>query len=377
MKNNKIKMKNNKIKILYDHQAITMQKFGGISRYFIELMKRIPESYVVKNSVLLTENYYYINENFREKNKIINTNAINFKGKNRVKSSLNNLNTRLKLLTNKFDVIHPTYYDYYLLDSLKGAPFVITVYDMIHEKFSDDINNITLKQKKETILRANKIIAISENTKKDLIDLYNISPSKIDVVYLNHNLNNVVIEKIPNLPQNYILYVGERSWYKNFTNFVHAVKIILDKKQDLQIVCTGRSFGKDEINLLTELKIMDRFHQYFVSDSQLKYLYCNAEMFVYPSKYEGFGIPILEAFSCGCPVVLSNTSCFPEIAGEAGIYFDPENINEMSDQMNAVLDNLALKEQKIKLGRQVMLKFSWSNTVEKTLEIYNNMIIQK
>lgn len=148
MKNNKIKMKNNKIKILYDHQAFTMQKFGGISRYFIELMKRIPESYVVKNSVLLTENYYYINENFREKNKIINTNAINFKGKNRVKSSLNNLNTRLKLLTNKFDVIHPTYYDYYLLDSLKGAPFVITVYDMIHEKFSDDINNITLKQKK-------------------------------------------------------------------------------------------------------------------------------------------------------------------------------------------------------------------------------------
>lgn len=81
MKNNKIKMKNNKIKILYDHQAFTMQKFGGISRYFIELMKRIPESYVVKNSVLLTENYYYINENFREKNKIINTNAINFKGK--------------------------------------------------------------------------------------------------------------------------------------------------------------------------------------------------------------------------------------------------------------------------------------------------------
>lgn len=362
------------MKILYDHQAFTMQKFGGISRYFIELMKRFPEGNTVQNSVLLTDNYYYLNEDFNGKNKVLDTSSINVKGKNRIKAGINNLNTHLKLKNNKFDIFHPTYYDHYFFKSLKDTPFVVTVYDMIHEKFSDDEKSLTLLQKKETINRADQIIAISANTKKDLIDLYGIPASRIDVVYLNHNLDGVKEKVIPELPEHYILYVGERNWYKNFENFAMAVQLVLQKHPDLHVICTGKKFTNEEVTLLKELKIESKFHQYFVTDEQLKYLYLSAKLFVYPSKYEGFGIPILEAFSCECPVVLSNSSCFPEVAGDAGVYFDPANVDDMSDKICNVLEDAELRKEKIILGKLVSAKFSWDKTVDETLAIYNKMI---
>ena len=362
------------MKILYDHQAFTMQKFGGISRYFIELMKRFPTAHKVRNSVLFTDNYYYLNEEFHGKNRIIDTTNVKIKGKNKIVNFGNNFYTHFKLVTNNYDIVHPTYYDFYLLKSLKGTPFVITVYDMIHEKFYKPEMNLTLIHKRETISKANHIIAISENTKKDLIELYDIQDSKIDVVYLNHNLDEIIAEVIENLPVKYILYVGERGWYKNFENFAKAVKIVLANHPDLHVVCTGKVFSNEEIFLLKELKVAEKFHQFFVTDEQLKYLYLSASLFVYPSQYEGFGIPILEAFSCECPVVLSNTSCFPEIAGDGGVYFDPTDIKDMSDKIKVVLEDSDLRKEKIRLGKSISKNFSWDKTVNQTLAIYNKMI---
>ena len=228
-----------------------------------------------------------------------------------------------------------------------------------------------IQGKKALIKNADKIIAISEKTKEDLINIYNIPDDKIKVIYHGYNKFNKIGGRLISEP--YILYVGLRDKYKNFNTFVLGLKSILLKKQ-IKILCIGGGqFTKNEINLLKDHKILKYIIQLTANDATLASAYKNALCFVFPSEYEGFGMPILEAFSMECPVILNNKSCFPEIAQDAALYFDSKNPNDVEEKISELINNNTLRQELISNGKIRLNSFSWNQCKKQTSDLYNEL----
>lgn len=360
--------------LIYDYQIFTGQEYGGISRYFYELINQSKEDIDVKVTGYFSNNYYLNKTNHKKRNFF---KEITFKGKYRILDFINKQNSIKTLKTNDFDIFHPTYYNPYFLKYIKDKPLVITVHDMIHEKFPDFFskNDKSIIWKKEIIHRANKIIAISENTKNDILHFYNIDPSKIEVIYHGNsiNLNNNSITN-NNLPENYLLFVGGRNGYKYFLPFIEAIIPIIHKEK-IDIVCVGGGqFSKEELSLFEEKKIMERIKHYNLSDDELIIAYKKALAFVYPSLYEGFGMPILEAFACNCPLACSNTSCFPEIAGDGASFFNPQNSESIRFAIEKILYDTTYRNNLIEKGKYIENKFSWEKTFNQTMNLYKTVL---
>jgi glycosyltransferase involved in cell wall biosynthesis len=358
--------------IVYDYQAF-MQKWGGVSRYFYELIMHSQGFFNYYIGGIFSKNHYADKLGFHKYYMINQT----FKGKWRLQKWLDNLqisiNNRdtIKKLKHNCDIYHPTYYEPYLIDKT-DKPIVLTVYDMIHELTPNGfpIDSNAIAQKKTMMLNATKIIAISENTRKDILKLYpKISEDKISTIHLATSWD--ILKDEHNEKQKYILYTGTRHSYKNFNNFILAIAPLLIK-YNLQLKCTGASFTNTEIGLLKQQNIFEQTSILFANEDELKKLYVNALCFVFPSSYEGFGIPILEAFACGCPLVLSNTSCFPEIAGNAGIYFDPNSIEDMQKKIDTVICSDSLQKKLANIGFERLKMFSWQKCAEETARVYEN-----
>lgn len=358
--------------ILYDSQAFDMQRFGGISRYFCEIIKRLN----INNDIAVRYSINYYLTTYRLGTHRIPLPRFIFK---HYRKQLHNQNRELsksRLSKNDNYLFHPTYYDPYFLKYIGDRPYVITVHDMIHEKFPfyfSDAEKV-IKQKKEVINNASRIIAISENTKKDIIELLHIAPDKIDVIHHCTSIQKHNNKDSLQLPPKYILFVGDRAPYKNFKRFLEAASLVVTKQEDLSIVCTAPTFNKEENRLIKDLNLTKKIYQIKASDKELSELYSRAELFVFPSLYEGFGIPILEAYACQCPVVLSNTSCFPEIAGTAGVYFDPYSISSMANSIIKVLNSRDLREQLINDGNKRLNLYSWEKAASETEKVYRKLL---
>jgi len=364
------------MKILYDQQIFSFQDHGGISRYFYELASRIKKT---NNKVLVDgkfSNNIYLP---KLKNRIVKVfPKLDFPHRNVFIFYLNRLFDSHFLNEGKFDIFHATYFHPYFLNKLNGKPYVVTVYDMISELFTKDFKGIggkTLKYKKETIVNANHIIAISENTKKDLINLYGISKNKVSVIYLGNPLENVIPSKVENLPNKYLLFVGNRQGYKNFTFFVKSVDPILRENKELSLLCAGGGeFSSEENNVLSKLKIIGQVKQVgFKNDSELAFIYKNAFIYILPSLYEGFGMTVLEAFSMGCPVLAGNSSSIPEVCGKAAMYIDSSNTDSIRGGIQKMVDNEKLRRKLIKSGFEQIKKFNWEKIVKETLCVYKKM----
>lgn len=367
------------MKILYDHQAFSGQKYGGVSRYFCELMKNLPNEHQFELSLISTENNY-IQENknnFRKMNFLPDK---NFKGKDTILKKLYSLNqyySTHSIKTNNFDLFHPTSYDNYFLKKLK-KPFIITVHDLINIKYKDKFNiddEIGFRMIR-LINKANRIIAISENTKNDLVEILNINPDKIDVIYHGYNKqsNDLFTKKVITSFDKYILFVGARSKYKNFRTFAEAISMLIKIEMNLKLICVGGPFNNEENLLLSKLGIAAQTIALRVNEDTLNHLYSNALLFVFPSLYEGFGMPILEAFANNCPVCLSNTSCFPEIAGNAGAYFDPYDQESILFAVKNIINNNSYAEELVLAGQERLKSFSWEKTAKETICSYYKAI---
>lgn len=382
------------MKILYDDQIFAMQRHGGISRYFAELLNVFSHTMGISYDLTtqFTQNTYARKYNLinrrlslRIENFLLTlvelftpTTSDAVAVKDRINSEY-----RDKLFREaNYDVFHPTYYNPYFLSMIYEKPFVITVHDMIHELFPqmypiDDINSqMTTHWKMSLLSRADKIIAVSENTKRDILSLTGIPEEKITVVYHASSIRpNMGVACDINLPDYYILFVGERIRYKNFVPFVRAIAELLRKNRNLYLVCAGgRDLTDPEKQLFTELSIYGQVLQFTVDDETLAYLYSKAIMFAFPSLYEGFGMPILEAFSCGCPVILSEASSFPEVAGEAALYFNPTDIESIKYAVERVLYDSELRERLVNAGLQRVVNFSWDKTASETMAVYKTLL---
>ncbi|MFZ5560839.1 MAG: glycosyltransferase family 4 protein [Pseudomonadota bacterium] len=239
-------------------------------------------------------------------------------------------------------VIHETYYSD-RSSAPKGCPVVITVHDMIPELFASEFSwkDSTSRLKRIAVERAEHIICVSQSTRRDLIELFSVPESKISVVYHGFDrFESGVGEGVSEgLKRPYLLYVGYRNGYKNFLGLLQAVSGSSRLKHDFNIIAFGGgAFTSDENALISRLGFRrGQVRQVSGGDAVLGTLYENARAFVYPSVYEGFGLPPLEAMAHSCPVVSSRTSSMPEVGGEAGIFFDPASSAEMAASIERVV----------------------------------------
>lgn len=367
------------MKVLYDHQCFVQQQFGGVSRYHYQLIKELNKLQNVDAKLSLKySNNFYINEDksFDVKNFLPNH---KFYFKRTILDYINRLSTIPVLKQGDYDIFHPTYFNPYFLNHLNDKPFVLTVYDSIHEKYPEIINSIdkTLENKKVLLSKAELILAISNCTKKDLIELHNIPAEKIEVVYLAASINkNFVSSNLKvELPEKYILFVGNRDYYKNFNNFILAVEPLLKEHNDLFLICAGgSSFTNGEKKIFHSKQLENRIIHKGADNVTLATLYSNALAFIFPTLYEGFGIPALEAMNCDCPVVMSNTSSLPEVGGDAAIYFDPAKIDDMREKIVSVIFNKDLRNDLVLKGKTQRQKFSFEKTARQTLEVYKQLL---
>lgn len=359
------------IRVLYDHQAFAMQRFGGISRYFANLHAHFLQDDHVYSTlgIRYTRNHYIqqFQAPFADAIKLFLSNHNITKWNKRYSLSL--------LQSQKFDVFHPTYYNSYFLNTIK-KPFVITVHDMIHEIFPQyfNQNDEAIRFKKPVIEKADHIIAISASTKRDLQHYLNIPEEKITVVYHGCQLQEHEQSFIPPFKK-YLLFVGDRRAYKNFKNFIGGVAPVLKEHPDINIICTGGgSFNKEEASLLNDHNILNRVQQMNVSDAQLSTLYGNALAFVFPSLYEGFGFPLLEAFQNNCPVACSNTSSFLEVGGDAVSFFDPLISDDITASINKIIEDDGLRNDLIEKGAKQLQKFSLQKCIDETKQVYIKIV---
>lgn len=354
------------MKILYDGQIFDMQRFGGISRYFYKLTKYNQGLYDYAVCGKYCDNVY-VSEISDIKPFPLKR---NFRGKGRIIRFANEHSNSRAIKTEKYDIFHPTYYSPVVIPQNK--PVVITAHDFIHELFPSFFPaNDKTSEAKETIFKeASRIIAISATTKNDLLKFFpETDESKIDVVY--HAIEwEVCEEKSPNpIGKPYLLYTGTRNSYKNFPLFLAAVAPLL-KKYDLCLVCTGGSFSTDENALLHVLGVEARTRHIFADEQTLKALYENALCFVFPSLYEGFGFPILEAFASKCPIAISGASCFPEIAGDAACYFAPYSQDDMRAKIEGLICSETMRAELVRKGIERFGKFTMDAMIRNTLRVY-------
>lgn len=351
------------MKVYTDNSIFISQKFGGISRLFKDYL----ENGVIKEKILLPFNSDYFSSGELFFNKSIN------KIRN-PQLSFSEFYTQSLLSDLNCDLFHPSYYNDYFLKDIT-SPFVVTAFDMIHELFPEQFNfDQTTLLKKELFNKSKRIIAISNSTKHDLIRIMGIPDSKIDVVPLYTNLKGLNASDPPDwiLKNKYILFTGNRGGYKNFARFFHSLIPVFSIYKDLYLVCTGHPFTPIEKAFFKEYKLENRiYHKFCSNDSELKGYYENALLFAFPSLYEGFGFPLLEAFASSCPVLCSEKGSMPEVAGDAAIYFNPYEINDMTEKILFLIDKKEIRDQLVINGNSVLKSYSMKKTMDLTLASYH------
>ena len=368
------------MKIVLDPQIFNSQKYGGISRYYTAIFSCLSrkKSHTVVVPVYSTTNIFFNQSVLFTIPKKAYCLGLKVLYKVRIlKQEKNNKRSKLflqELLSKQdYDLFVPTYYDTYFIDLIGSIPFVLTVYDMIYELFpeyfSDDkkviANKLFLMEK------STRIIAVSENTKKDIINIYpHIDASKINVVYHGCSIK-INTKSAVTLPGNFVLFVGTRALYKNFIFLINSIAELLQNDPNLHLICAGGGdFEANEKALICKYGLEKQVIQKHFEEDELGFFYSKAKCFVFPSLYEGFGIPVLEAMTCGCPVVLTNCSSFPEVAESAGIYYELNNADDLRKKIKNLLDNEFLRLEYSLKGLEQVKKFSWEKAASECLSVY-------
>ena len=284
-----------------------------------------------------------------------------------------------------FDIIHnPSQYPVIPM----GKKYVITIHDLIPVLYPQMVGKIHANAFKKyipyIIKHSSKIISISKSTKNDIIRLYSINPDKIDVIpngvsesfkIMPSSLLNEFRERYK-LTNPYILFVGALEPKKNIPNLIKSFFYLLQEKPEFELIIAGKKswYYEDIFQTIKNLGIQTqvRFLNYVTSED-LPLLYNAAEIFVFPSIYEGFGLPPLEAMKCGTPVITSNVSSLPEVMGEKGIMVEPDDPVALCEAMKKLIQDISFREDQVKYGLERSRQFSWEKTADMTLEVYKKV----
>ncbi len=362
------------MEILYDHQVFSWQRFGGISRYFFEIISRFCRMPGIKTSLFqgFHINEYGLNA-FRNSYKYYwGAKRPVIPKTTKVMTFVNDRLFNFLAPTDYADIYHQTYYT--VLKPAFAGKRIVTVHDMIHEIYPHYfVADRVSAHKKDSVLKADGVICISQSTKYDLMHYFACPEDKVKVIYHGSSLHaDVTSPRLVGRP--YILYVGQRGAHKNFDMLLTAYDHSHKLNAAFSLVCFGGGeLRVEERKKIVELGLSHRVLHYAGSDDLLANLYTHAAVLVYPSLYEGFGIPPLEAMHCGCPVLSSATSSLPEVVGNAGLYFDPTDEEDLIHKLNLILSDDNLRQGLISAGYQQVKKFDWDVCAEKTLQFYREV----
>jgi glycosyltransferase involved in cell wall biosynthesis len=366
------------MRILYDHQVFSLQDTGGISRYHYELVRGLQAFRDVQIELLIGGNAsvfpFPTLRNAR-------TRVIGWKTRTRpdyARYAINEaLLSILAPLRGVADIYHPTLNR--AMPAVRHRRIVVTQHDCTHERFPHLFRNTDafIRIKRKILSRADAIVCVSESSRQDLLHFYDLDEAKTQVVHHGFSPLREALSPESNAPRSsapkapYLLYVGSRTEYKQFLFLLQAFAMSGLAEDYLLVAVGGGPSSAEEEVTISQLGMTGRVCLIpRASDPALADLYRNAALFVYPSLYEGFGFPPLEAMSLGCPVLANRTSSLPEICGEAAFYFKSQDPAELADALTATLaDEDGLREKR-RLGYEQVKLYDWSTTARRTLEIY-------
>ncbi|MCV7220896.1 glycosyltransferase family 4 protein [Mycolicibacterium elephantis] len=362
------------MKVAFDHRIFSMQRYGGVSRYIFELASRLPSDAVSEVRIVAPVyiNNYLMADSARRFGQGRYVHA-DFAGIRHMVGVANRIAQPIAWSSTNADIVHETYYS--MVPVGKGRRRVITVHDMIHELFLPNAKRV-IASKRAAVNRADHIICISETTRRDLINLYGIDAAQTSVVHLGYSLTSEIkdAEERGSRQRPSLLYVGHRGGYKNFSTVLQAFSSSPTLRQFDLVAFGGHPLQLDERKEIERLGIADRVRYECGSDRKLAECYRTAAAFVYPSKYEGFGIPPLEAMSHGCPVVCSRGGSIPEIVGDAGAYFDPCDAEELRSTLELVVTTESLQADLRVRGFARISAFSWDRCAAETAQVYRDIL---
>ncbi len=362
------------MRIAFDHQAFCLQKSGGISRYFFKLAEGLANEQ--ENIGIFSP--IYRNQYARQlRNNIMHGAYIrDYPARCAdVAVALNGMVARRQLRAWRPDIVHETYFSNHR-SGATNTPTVLTIFDMISELGLDGATRtpteLRASKKYAAVKRADHVICISEHTRQDLIRLYDVPPEKATTIHLGCEVQRSISISTPEMHRPYLLYVGLRAGYKNFNRFIHAVASSKQLKDSFDIVAFGGgTFSDVELAALHELNFgASQVRQIDGDDNCLVSYYTHASALVYPSVYEGFGLPPLEAMAYQCPVVSSHASVMPEIISDAAEFFDPLNIEAMATAIERVVLSSVRTQELVERGLERIQQFTWNKCVKRHIDLY-------
>lgn len=369
--------------VVIDGLIFDLQSHGGISRIYQEILPRICDIEKSLHLTLLTSggldkelplhsrisNFsmpHFVNE--------FSSRRLNYRPANMVRELIYGFSTRIV----GGDIWHSTYYT---------DPFgwngkrVVTVADMLHERFSDQFNDRRHRkfrtEKKRCIKKSDAIICISETTRQDFEHYIGVQHDSVYVIPLAYSdvfrvISSSQMEEPDIIKRPFLLFLGNRGRYKNF-RFLADVYSRWSLRKDVSLVVVGKQWSSQEQTLIRDLGISSNIQLLSgVDDEQLCALYNIAVALVHPSLYEGFGIPLLEAMACGCPIVASRIPSTMEVAGRHPIYFDPYIPDELMIALDSVVEE-GKKSIRVQQGMKHVASFSWQKTAMQTLDVYKEL----
>ncbi len=362
--------------LVYDHQIFSRQRVGGVSRYFVELAAGVAANSEFATSVVAPLHMNVLLAARRDV-PLVGTYLPHIRGTGALRFAVNARVSHHHLRRMRPDIVHETYFSD--MSGTPCSPMVITVFDMIHELFPQFFrpDDSTARRKRAAVQRASHVICISESTRQDLLTCIDVDPERVSVIPLAANDSFGTASLDPrSVPMPYVLYVGEREGYKNFKMALTAfLKSGLPSKGVAFVCFGGGAWSASDAQRASELGMPPSLliHRHG-NDRALAELYQNAEAFLYPSLYEGFGIPPLEAMNCGCPVICSRTSSLPEVVADAAELFDPADVDDIARALRAVVGDSDRSRDLRYLGARRASEFSWLQCALRTTEIYRRML---
>jgi glycosyltransferase involved in cell wall biosynthesis len=364
------------MRILYDHQVFSLQDAGGASRYHFELIRNLQGLGEVAIELLLG-----LNGSVMPFASLQRTQTRVFGRETALKPGLARyvLNESFSAVTaplrGRVDIYHPTLYR--ALPWVRRRRVVVTHHDCIHERFPRLFSNAAsiVESKRKLFAQADAIICVSESSRRDLLHFYDVAEIKTHVVYHGFSPLPLPLADPPELAKPYLLYVGSRTDYKNFGLLLDAF-FRSGLAGDYRLLAVGGGpFTPVEQERIASLKLGRSVTIVPKADeATLARAYRDASLFIYPSLYEGFGFPPLEAMSLGCPVLVNQTSSLPEICGDAAFYFDAADAGDLSRCLTSILADDRERARKRELGEQRVRLYDWSRSAHRTLDVYRSVL---
>jgi glycosyltransferase involved in cell wall biosynthesis len=362
------------MRIFYDGFIYDFQAHGGINRYLNEIIHRLPSDFTPVISSFIGNRGFW-----PDHPRLTPLRARPFARLPLLKP-LGLASMSLQVARAHFDLAHPTYYQRLTPGSVRrlGRPLVITVHDMIHELYPEQIDplGVVRTAKRECIQAADAILCNSQHTRRDLLERFPAVEAHTVVTPLSSSMTieAETLRLAPAPEQPYFLYVGGREGYKNFGFLLKNWALFVQKFPDVQLRVVGSRWSPDEQKQIAALSLHSSIqHQGPVDDLHLAALYHRSMALVYPSRYEGFGIPPLEAMRCGTAVICARSSSLPEVGGQAPLYFSPDNSDELLAHLIALAENPSLRETHVRLGATQAARFTWDLTAQQTLAVYRQL----